>query len=124
MIAFLMAKSLFGAPRWLLGIIALAILASVVMIINNMIDTTVNTITETARDAGTATAVNKGHETTLKQIGEAHEKGNEVRDNVGLARYCECLRSATPDTSRNCVRYLPNKPVSGGSGDPLPACPG
>ena len=121
---WLTAKSLFGAPRWLLGLGIILALASAGAIIAGNIDTTVKTISTTARDAGKAEAVSAGQATTLDQIGKSNDAATKIRDNRGLARFCQCVRNATEDTARNCVRYLPNQPLPSQPVDPDRSCPG
>jgi hypothetical protein len=121
---WLTAKSLFGAPRWLLGLGIILALASAGAIIAGNIDTTVKTISTTAREAGKAEAVSAGQATTLDQIGKSNDAATKIRDNRGLARFCQCVRSATEDTARNCIRYLPNEPVPAQPIDTDRSCPG
>lgn len=121
---WLMAKSFFGAPRWLLGLAILLAVGGLAAYVVGKVDSTVETISATARDAGKAEAVAKGAETTLKQVEKSNEVATEIRDGRGLARFCQCVRSATEDTARNCVRYLPNEPVPAQPVDPDRSCPG
>ncbi len=121
---WLTAKSLFGAPRWLLGLGIILALASAGAIIAGNIDTTVKTISTTAREAGKAEAVSAGQATTLDQIGKSNDAATKIRDNRGFARFCQCVRSATEDTARNCVRFLPDEPVPTQPVDPDRSCPG
>ena len=121
---WLTAKSLFGAPRWLLGLGIILALASAGAIIAGNIDTTVKTISTTAREAGKAEAVSAGQATTLDQIGKSNDAATKIRDNRGLARFCQCVRNATEDTARNCVRFLPDEPVPSQPVDPDRSCPG
>jgi len=120
---WLTAKSLFGAPRWLLGLGIILALASVGAIIAGNIDSTVKTISTTARDAGKAEAVSAGQATTLDQIGKSNDAATKIRDNRGLARFCQCVRNATEDTARNCVRFLPDEPLPSQPVDPDRSCP-
>lgn len=119
---WLMAKSLFGAPRWLLGLGILAVLVGGVAYVANRLESTVDTISTTARDAGRAEAVADGQETTLNQVEKGNEAATQIRDNRGLARFCQCVRSATPETARNCVRYLPDEPLPAKPVDPDRSC--
>lgn len=121
---WLLAKSLFGAPRWLLMLGIILALASAGAIITANIDSSVKTISKTARDAGNAEAVSQGQETTLKQVEKANEAATQIRDNRGLARFCQCVRNATEETARNCVRYLPDQPVPAQPVDPDRSCAG
>lgn len=120
---WLTAKSLFGAPRWLLGLGVILALASAGAIIAGNIDTTVKTISTTAREAGKAEAVSAGQATTLDQIGKSNDAATKIRDNRGLARFCQCVRNATEDTARNCIRFLPDEPVPSQPVDPDRSCP-
>lgn len=121
---WLMAKSLFGAPRWLLGLAIILAIGGLAAYVATRVDSTVKTISTTARDAGKAEAVAAGQETTLKQVEKANEVATEIRDNRGIARFCQCVRSATAETARNCVRYLPNEPLPSQPVDPDRSCPG
>ncbi|TXH79699.1 MAG: hypothetical protein E6Q77_12120, partial [Rhizobium sp.] len=98
---WLMAKSLFGAPRWLFGFVILIAIAGLTAYIVGKVGSTVETISTTARDAGRAEAVAAGQETTLNQVEKGNEAATQIRDNRGLARFCQCVRSATPETARN-----------------------
>ena len=120
---WLLAKSLFGAPRWLLGLAILLAIGGLVPCRVRRLASTVETISTTARDAGKAEAVAAGQETTLKQVEKSNEVATEIRDNRGLARFCQCVRSATAETARYCVRYLPNEPLPAQPVDPDRSCP-
>lgn len=122
MIAWLTAKSIFGAPRWLLGLALIALLVGSAALIAGNINSTVKTISTTARDAGKAEAVAAGNKTTLEQIGKSNEAATQIRNDRGNARFCECVRSATEDTARNCVRYLPDGFVPDNPVDPDRYC--
>ena len=121
---WLMAKSLFGAPRWLFGLVILIAIAGLAAYIVGKVDSTVETISTTARDAGRAEAVAAGQETTLNQVEKGNEAATQIRDNRGLARFCQCVRNATEETARNCVRYLPDEPVPAQPVDPDRSCAG
>jgi len=122
MIAFLAAKSLFGAPRWLLGLAILLALGAATAVIVSKINSTVETISTTARDAGKAEAVVTGNKVTLEQVEKANEAVSEIRLDRNDARFCECVRGATKDTARNCVRFLTDKSVLGDGSDPVRYC--
>ena len=119
---WLMAKSLFGAPRWLFGLVILITIAGLAAYIVGKVDSTVETISTTARDAGRAEAVAAGNKTTLEQIGKSNEAATQIRNDRGNARFCECVRSATEDTARNCARYLPDGFVPDNPVDPDRYC--
>lgn len=122
MMTWLAAKSLFGAPRWLLGLAIVALLAGSAALIAGNINSTVKTISTTAKEAGKAEAVAKGTETTLNQVEKANAAATEIRNDRDNARFCECVRSATEDTARNCIRYLADKPVPDNPVDPDRFC--
>lgn len=77
---------------------------------------------ETAKQAGAQGAVIAGQETTLKQIGDAHDAANAIRSDAGFARYCQCVRDSAPGFGGSCTRYLENKPVPGGQPDADKIC--
>ncbi|GEM_PF-1859212 len=89
-----------------------------------LITRTTDKAVEQAHSAGQIEAIATGQKTTLEQIGAAHAAETAIRDDRSLARYCECLRSATADTTGNCVRYRPIQPVPDRSDDTGPHCPG
>lgn len=123
MMTFLTAKSLFGAPRWLLGLAIILAIGGLAAYVVGKVDSTVDTISTTARDAGKAEVIAAGQETTLNQVEKSNEVATEIRDNRGLARFCQCVRSATAETARYCVRYLPNEPLPAQPVDPDRSCP-
>lgn len=118
MVEWLAAKAL-GIPRGLWLIIAAALLVWGVVAV---FDNTVEQGLDTAKEAGASGAVIAGNKVTLDQVGAAHEAGNDIRNDVGFARYCECLRSSTDTTAGNCIRYLEHKPVPDRSDDPDSYC--
>jgi len=122
MMAFLTAKSLLGAPRWMLGLAILLAFGIVAAVIVGKVDSTVETISTTARDAGKAEAVAEGNKVTLDQVEKANEAATEIRNDRNDARFCECVRHATKDTARNCIRFLTDKSVLGDDGDPIRHC--
>ena len=46
---------------------------------------------------------------TLERTEQGNEARNEIRNDVGDARYNQCLRSAR--TPENCKRFLPERPA-------------
>lgn len=108
---FLAARGLFGLARWIWLLIALAGVLALAAAITGGVRDTVQTITSTAHAAGEAEAVAAGQQTTLDQIGEAHEAGNQIRDDRGTARFDQCLQDAAPGYEGNCQRYRPHQPV-------------
>ncbi|MXO73593.1 hypothetical protein [Alteraurantiacibacter buctensis] len=117
---FLAARGLFGMARWIWLLIALAGVLALAAAVTGSVRDIVQTITSTAHEGGKAEATAAGHQTTFEQIGEAHEAGNEVRNDRGSARYDECLQSAAPGYEGNCERYRPDQPVPGDADDPAP----
>ncbi|MCB2079628.1 MAG: hypothetical protein KDE55_18270, partial [Novosphingobium sp.] len=109
------------AGAWLAIVAGLGLLVFTTV---RVFDNAVEDGLDTARQAGATDAVKTGQDTTLSQIGDANNASDQIRNDAGLARFCECRLSATPDTARYCVRYLENKPVPGGPGDPGELCAG
>ena len=114
---FLAARGLFGLARWIWLLIAIAGVLALAAALAGSVRDTVQTITGTAHESGKAQAEAAGHETTLDQIGDAHEAGTKVRNDRGSARYDECLQSAAPGYEGNCERYRPQQPVPGDAPD-------
>lgn len=98
--ALSMGKKIGGAV-----LLALAIGAAIFTFIKVQDAKHENTI-EVAKDAGAAEALKAGQDLTLEQIGEANEAGNEIRNDVGYSRFCQCVRSATASTASNCDKHL------------------
>lgn len=120
---WLLAKSLFGLPRWGILAIAVAAIAAGVFMFNRTVDKTLQTITTTSEQVGETKAVVAGQATTLQQVGAANEASIDYRNDSGLGRFCECLYDSTADTAGNCVRYLQHKPVPGGPPPSGADCP-
>lgn len=88
-----------------LAIISLAlVIAGTVVVISKNRDTK---LVDTGREAGSAGAVARGHETTLDQARRANDAGNQVRDNRGDALYRSCLLDATAESRVRCERFRP-----------------
>lgn len=103
--AFLLAKSLFGLPRWAIGGIVLALMALAALVLIDRIGTTAATSSQAQRDAGAAAQRAQDLETTLKRTEEGNAARIEIRDPRNRARYDQCLRSAR--TPENCQRFMP-----------------
>lgn len=102
---------LLGVNKGVLIVIAAALLVwGIVAAFDHAVDAGI----ENAREAGAGAATIAGNKVTLDQIGAANDAGNDIRNDAGFARYCECLHSSTASTAGNCVRYLKHKPVPGG----------
>lgn len=98
---WLAVKSLFGAPRWLLGIgLILALIWGATALVGALDDH------ETAqRKAGAAEQRDADLTETLNRTEQGNAARTEVRNPNSRARYDECLRSAR--TPENCQRFLP-----------------
>jgi hypothetical protein len=121
MIAFLATK-LIGlgiGEKFARPLIWAALIAAVLLLGKCAVDR----FEDNAVEKGRLKAVNAGNETTLTQIGEANDAANEIRNDAGSARFCECLRSATPATAGNCQRYIAHIPVPDRPRDPGKLCP-
>lgn len=98
---WLLAKSLLGAPRWLLIVLALAALAWGTAAAISALDRH-----EAAqREAGASGQREADLNETLKRTEQGNEVRTQIRDPGSRARYDECLRSAR--TPENCQRFLP-----------------
>ncbi|OYZ97826.1 MAG: hypothetical protein B7X96_01875 [Novosphingobium sp. 17-62-8] len=102
---FLLAKSLFGFPRWsVIGLCALLVALAALVLIDR-IGTTAATSSQAQRDAGAAAQRAQDLETTIKRTEEGNAARIEIRDPRKSARYDQCMRSAR--TPENCQRFLP-----------------
>lgn len=92
------------AKVWL-AIVSLAlVIAGTAVVISKNRDAK---LVDTGREAGSAGAVARGHETTLDQARRANDAGNQVRDNRGDALYRSCLLDATAESRVRCERFRP-----------------
>lgn len=66
-------------------------------------------LVETAKDAGAAEVTAENLEETIKRVEIGNEARTEIRDNVGNARYNQCLLTAR--TASNCERFLSIQPT-------------
>lgn len=117
--SWLAAKGLLGLARWAWVAVIAAVIAVGVIVVDNAFEDTL----ETAKEAGASGAVVAGQNQTLEQVGKANEATTDFRLDTGHVRFCECLRSASPATAGNCVRYLNDEPMPGRSDDPGASCP-
>lgn len=96
-----LGKSFLGLTRGWWILIAIGALGLAYAALNLWIDKTI----DTAKDAG-ATEQREGDlRETLNRTEQGNEARNEIRDDVGTARYDQCLRTAR--TPANCERFLP-----------------
>ena len=101
MIAWLAARSLLGAPRWLLGAVLLAALAwAGAALVGEL-----NHHEKAQREAGAIEERAAAQAETIKQVEKANAVRQEIRDPGSRARYDECLRSARDPAV--CQRFLP-----------------
>lgn len=114
MLEFLAVKSLFGAPRWLVVLIALLALSGITALALSHLRAQAEHHDQVQREAGAASAVAAGQQTVIKQVGDANEAGNQVRNDAGGARYDQCLRDVAPGYEAGCERYRAKQPVPGG----------
>lgn len=96
-----------GVPRYIWALLVIAALAAVVIWW---------TQAEKADDKANQTigaqgAVIEGQQTTLEQIGEANDAGNDIRADRDSAKFDECVRSAAEGYAGYCERYRPVEPV-------------
>lgn len=114
---WLAAKSLLGLPRWGLFVIAALVIAAAVAVANHALDSTLDTITETAETAGATKAVNAGNEITIDQARRANDATAEIRSGASSAKYDQCVQDSDPGDAGNCERYRPHEPVRRGPAD-------
>lgn len=98
---WLVAKSLLGAPRWLLGVILILALVWGGTALIGALDRHDNT----QRQAGAAQQREADLFETLNRTEQGNDARLQVRDPRSRARYDQCLRSAR--TPENCQRFLP-----------------
>lgn len=77
---------------------------------------------DTAEEAGATKAVVAGQQTTIGQVKDAKNAADEIRNDVGFARYCQCLQDAAAGYAGSCQRELVNKPVPHDEQVALAAC--
>lgn len=90
---------MLGLPRWLWGVLALAVLAAVIL-------WAIGSAVDQAEKRGAVTQ----RESDLREVIDRVEKSNEIRETVGRsngAAYDECLQSAR--TPANCIGLLPDR---------------
>lgn len=94
--------TILSLPRWVhiaAGVVALCLSAF----------TLHRCSVDDAREEGKSTGATAQREADLQETLERTEQGNEarneIRDDVGTARYDQCLRTAR--TPANCERFLP-----------------
>lgn len=97
----------FSRLAWIVFIGVLVAIAIVVA------DNAFEDVIDTSREAGAADAVAAGQETTLDQIGDATDAGNEIRNDTGDRKYRQCMRDSAPGYESSCERYRPVEPVPG-----------
>lgn len=98
------AKSLLGAPRWLLVLLAGAALAGAV----GFLVTSVNRHDAVQREAGAAEQRAGDLGETVKRVETANEVRDQIRAPGSRALYDECVRSAR--VPAYCERFLPEHP--------------
>ena len=98
---WLVAKSLLGAPRWLLGVILILALVWGGTALIGALDRH----DSSQRQAGAAQQREADLSETLNRTEQGNDARLQVRDPRSRARYDQCLRSAR--TPENCQRFLP-----------------
>jgi len=102
-LAFLKANKLAA------GIGALVVLGLLIFTISRFVSGTINKIEDMSKEAGAAKITNDNLEATLKRTEQGNEAKNEIRNDIGSARYHQCMRTAR--TTANCQRFLPEQPA-------------
>lgn len=86
----------------LIGLVIVAILFALI----HWVDRAQDRAVEQGRQAGAEAQRADSNQEIITRAQEANHARQEIRDNVGSARYDECLRSAG-STAENCKRFLP-----------------
>lgn len=103
MIGWLGAKSLLGAPRWLLGLGALAALGWALSVLVSGL----NHHDAAQREAGVIQEQAHSMGETIKRTEQGNAAREEIRRPDSSAKYDQCLRSARDPA--NCQRYVPER---------------
>lgn len=111
MLEWLTAKSILSLPRWVAGLLAIALILGAAA----WLASALNHHDASQREAGAAVQREADLTTTLKRTEQGNDARAQIRDPGSSARYDECLLSSR--TPANCERFLPERPDDhGGSG--------
>lgn len=77
---------------------------------------------DVARDAGAAAAVVAGQQTTIDQVKDAKNAADQIRNDRGFVRYCQCVRDAAPGFAGNCKREIADRSLLDDFEDAAAAC--
>jgi len=98
--AWLMKRALFGLKKWIWLLIVAGLIAALFLWFHlaEQADDKAN------QEIGATTERNIQLETTLERTNQGNQAREEIRNDVGDARYAQCLRTAR--TPENCIRFL------------------
>lgn len=102
---WLMKAGLGGYLNWVWVAAAILVVGAAVMLVSIADKRHENTI-EVAEKAGAATVTAKSQQDLLDQMMGAKDAADEIRNDVGFARYCGCLRGAAKGFADSCIREL------------------
>lgn len=96
-------KGLQMAQKAAVGGIALLVVIAVIVIANSWFDKVI----DNAEEKGATDQREGDLQETLKRTEEGNDAREKIRNNVGTARYDQCLRTAREP--ENCERFLPEQ---------------
>lgn len=106
--AFFAATGFKGLKNWIwFAIIGAAIVG--IWLVVAIADRRHENALDVAEDAGAAAAVMAGQQTTIDQVKDAKNAADQIRNDRGFVRYCQCVRDAAPGFTGNCKREIADK---------------
>lgn len=102
---FLAAAGFKGLKNWIWIAIIGAIIAAIWAVVA-IADRRHENALETAKQAGAAEAVAVGQQITIDQVKDAKNAADQIRNDRGFVRYCQCVRDAAPGFAGNCRREI------------------
>jgi heme exporter protein D len=121
MLKWFMKAGLGGYLNWVWVAAIAAVIALLITVVKIADARHENTIA-VAEKAGAATAIAQGQQQTLEQVKDAKNAADEIRNDVGFARYCGCLQDAAPGFERSCNREIRDKSLLGDAAALASAC--
>lgn len=106
--AFLAAAGFKGLKNWIWIAIIAAIIAAIWAAVA-IADRRHENALDVAGQAGAAGAIAAGQQTTIDQVKDAKHAADQIRNDRGFVRYCQCLRDAAPRFAGNCQREIADK---------------
>lgn len=97
---WLMSKALFGLKNYIWVLIAAGLIGALILWFNHA----ESVDDKTNQEIGATIEREKQLETTVTRTLEGNQAREEIRNDIGDARYAQCLRTAR--TPANCQRFL------------------